>query len=338
VREGQLLAGLSAPLESFPVNPRGFAINAAGDVLTQAVLASGTTAVLLNDTVLAQPGDPSPVFGVKLGHIYDTVALGDGGDTAYFSLYGGGRGLLWNGVEVAHVGQSVPAFAPSLLESFGNRPVDIDADGRIVWFADWDDPDATRDTGFVRDHELILQEGVSLAGGQVIDEFSYEMDLSSDGRYLAFIASLVGGGQGAFLLDLSSAITPFQGCNPNPAVLEVTGAPTPGASLSILMKKAQGDGVAAFVAISTALAAGSPPCGILVPGIGELLVDAPVLLYALGPWIPALGLSYGSLVIPDQLPLLGIQVYMQGVFVDVGGLTPGEPLRLTDGVSVKLGL
>jgi len=337
VQENDVIPGLAGAVRDVSNFARGFALSNSGDALYHVLTYGSESAVLLNGTVVAKSGGPSPTFGAKYYSILDSVALSEQGNYALLANYGTGLGLVYDGAEVAHVGASMPSVPSFELTGFGPRTLEMDAAGRIFWFADWNDPDESRDEGIVRDQELLVQEGVSLAGGQVITALDGGFDVSKDGRYLAYIGTRADGVQGAFLLDLQGGITPFFGCAPNPATLQVTGTAEPGGGLSALLQQPQNDTATGYLMFSSSNATGPGGCGIAVPGIGEVLIGAPFAVLPPTLEIPPIG-TYVTVPIPNQLALAGAVVYTQGAFVDFAGLTPSEPVRLTDAATITIGL
>ena len=81
-----------------------------------------------------------------------------------------------------------------------------DTDGTLMWSAGWDDPDPAKGGGIFIDYSLVLERGVTRINGLVIESFGnfsgYNFCLSPNGRYLLFRATLQGGVDGAYLLDL----------------------------------------------------------------------------------------------------------------------------------------
>jgi hypothetical protein len=350
LKEGE--APFGEPLiSSFPLS-NALALNELGDTLLQIDASSGSFAssggILLNELVVAQLDGASPVFGRTWRAFHPNADLGDGGDYAFSGRISGDEAsdqiLVWNGIKVIQEGESIPAFAPFALEKLegGTLPepslpnVFVDAHGHVLWFGDWDDPDESRDTGILLDHELVLQEGVSVAAGQRIDELGggsmYE--LSDDGRYLVYIALLEDGRRGAFRLDLEASITPRAGCTPNLAQLAVLGDPTVGGSLSFEMTAPQSPSVAAFVAFA---GVALEPCGFLVPGAGELLIGAPFLVLELNTAFMFLGApAIGGVDLPSELSLVGATVQAQGLFF--APTFAAEPLRLSDAYAIHIAL
>jgi hypothetical protein len=318
------------------------ALNESGDMLLEV----NHDGVLLNQTLVAESGGFAPIFGESWGFLYSSADLGDNGDYAFAGRLLGSDSaqiLVWNGVKVIQEGETLAAFAPHALEDFegggSESPsfpnIFVDAAGRVLWHADWDDPDETRDSGILLDHELVLQEGVSIAAGQRIDEIGagriYEF--SDNGRYFAYHALLADGTSGAFLLDLEPSLVPHAGCTPNLAVLGVTGEASPGSLLLLLLDNAQAHAVDAYAALSLDLL---EPCGTVLPGAGELLIGSPFLILPLESGLVPVGPAVGNVSIPAELSLIGATVHAQGLMVD---LAPGAaaPLRLSDAVTIHIG-
>jgi hypothetical protein len=113
---------------------------------------------------------------------------------------------------VVQEGDALPAIAPFQITSIGtSSPVLIDAAGDVVWWGQWNDPDTSRDSGWFRNGELIVQEGVTTVGGVVLQALSSVTDgaaLSPSG-VLLFEGTLTGGIDGAFLVDTGAVPTTY---------------------------------------------------------------------------------------------------------------------------------
>ena len=88
---------------------------------------------------------------------------------------------------------------------------------------------------------------------------------------------------------------------------------------------------------------GASPCGIDLPGIGEVLVDfAPGKLFALYPglfpYVPTGQVPVLGSTLQDDPTLLGLTFYAQGLWIDSAGGAPSEPLRLTNALQLSIGL
>lgn len=227
-KEGDILAGQTEPVADFGTGPHQSAINDLGQVLFFADLTGDTSvdgAIYLDGTLLAREGSPSPVAGrnyqflssrgLDLNNVGGYVFKANlDGDTADDDI------LVVNGAVLVREGDSIPAIGGFSFTSFGSGsgPVMIDDGGDVLWFGDWDDPDTDRDTGLFLNDRLIVQEGVTLVDGLVVDTISSgsdAFDMSDDGSFILFEATLEGGINGAFRIEVSD---PTGGENPPVAV------------------------------------------------------------------------------------------------------------------------
>lgn len=356
VKRGDVLPGNASAVVDFAETRGSLAANASGQVLYAPRFQNGVTAVYLDQTPLAVQGEPSVVFGSSWSSFTrPAMALNDAGDHAFSA-----RVLLappnltdlliWNGIEVARTGGSIPAIAPWSFTSLGvNQTLPsslrLTASGRILWYGEWDDPDDTRNSGLFLDHELVVQEGTTFLGGARLDELATlatapdraVFDISADGETIALRAVLEDGRVGAFLIRPAGAVETLAPCNPTPATLTVAQPPLPGSSLAFTMDDPQYVGATGFVLLS---ALAIQPCGVVVPGIGELLVDVtpPNLFWVGAELIPGISTA---IVLTPQLPandaLFGVTFYAQGVWIDGLGASPGEPYRLSNGLALSFG-
>ncbi|TAJ11192.1 MAG: hypothetical protein EPO68_14675 [Planctomycetota bacterium] len=317
-----------------------FAVRLAGDPARD-------HAIYVGAQVVAQEGGASPVAGRAWADLSNAwFDLGDGGDWAVCGRLDGasadGELIARNGHKLVQSGDAVPSLAaPFALLEVGRGGVHIDEQGRVLWMGRWNDPDTGRDEGLFLDHELIVQEGVSEAFGVAIgalDHGADSIDLSPDGVYVAFKGVLPGvNGWTVFRRGPAAVLEVLGGCQPSGAALtSPTLFPKSGEVFNATLDGAQAAGAFGFLAYTHG-ALSSGPCGVAVPGLGELWIDPAtlLLLQALGPW------SGAPLVHPQPLPLaielVGAQLWMQGAFVDVQGLAPNEPLRLSNALRLQLG-
>jgi hypothetical protein len=202
-------------ITDFGTGPHEFTINNNADMMFAADLTGGvsTNAVYINTNPVALQGMPSPVGGrnwsslssveLDMNNLGDYVFSGSlDGDAASNLL------LVRNGVKFRQEGDTLASIGGVFaFTSFGSGPLWINDDGEVLWFGDWDDPDTDVDTGLFIDDELIVQEGVTTVNGVVIDSLSGVQDgyaMSRNGRYILFEATLVGGINGAYLIDRAS--------------------------------------------------------------------------------------------------------------------------------------
>jgi hypothetical protein len=231
-KEGDQLPGQLDFVADFGTGPHAFDFNNASSVLFIVDGDGATTTdgnVYLDSTLLAQEGSPSPVPGRNWLSLSTSqrVALSDTGHWVHTGQLDAPTTddllIVRDGAVFVREGQSLPAIAPFLLTSFGSAPVDIDDAGNVLWFGDWDDPVTTQDTGLFLNDTLLVQEGVTLIGGQLVESLAGVQDafeLSSDGRWVIFEATLAGGFNGAFLIDLAPGCpTPTTYCTVKPTSL-----------------------------------------------------------------------------------------------------------------------
>jgi len=214
-KEGDILPGQVEAVADFSTGPHSSAFNNLGQILYLADLAGSTStdgALYLDMTLLAQEGSPSPLAG----RAYQTL-LGRGldlagshwvinanldGDTADDEV------IILDGALFRQEGESFAAIAPFALTSFGTTsgPVEVDANGNVLWFGDWDDPDTDVDTGLFLNDQLLVQEGVTMINGVIVDTIASGQDafqLSPNGQWAIFEAVLDNGLEGAFLIHIS---------------------------------------------------------------------------------------------------------------------------------------
>ncbi len=170
-------------------------------------------------------------------------------------------------------------------------------------------------------------------------------DLNADGRGDALLGapahpSSPSPGTAQVVQPPAAAVNAMASCVGNPGVLaHAAGAPSLGGTVGFAMDAGQAIGVAPFVLLSAAAAASWPPCGTPLPGIGELLLGLTPpnpLVLAGAPWVGAPVPI--ALAVPNAAALLGMALFAQGVFADLAGVSPSNPLRLTDGLRIRLGV
>lgn len=241
-KEGDLLAGQVEFVEDFGTGPHNFAFNNASNVLFFANLTGVTTtdgAIYLDTALLAQEASPSPVAGRNWETLSSAVMdLNDAGDYVFRGNLDGDTAddevIVSNGAVVAREGESPADIAPFRLTGFGTGPLLIDADGDVLWYGDWDDPDTTRDTGLFLNDQLIVQEGVTAINGMTLatlagvqDAFSF----SDNGDWILFEGSLTGSIDGAFRVSFPLLhLDPVPGIAGQMNTLEVRNA-TPAAAV-----------------------------------------------------------------------------------------------------------
>ncbi|MCA9753791.1 MAG: hypothetical protein KC591_16460, partial [Gemmatimonadetes bacterium] len=219
-KEGDVPAGQTESIATFGTGPHESAFNDAGQALYFTDLTGDTStdgAIYLDGTLLAQEGSASPIAGRNYELLSSrgrdlsnsgawVIKANLDGDTADDEI------IVRNGSVIVQEGMTLPAFAPFKLTSTGtgSGPVQIDDAGNVLWFGDWDDPDTDVDTGLFWNDQLIVQEGVTMIGGEIVDTIASGQDafqISDNGQWAIFEAVLVGGKEGAFLIELQGPVS-----------------------------------------------------------------------------------------------------------------------------------
>ena len=229
VIEGETLLGHPTPVQGLSLNRHRNDINDAGETLwfvdDEDMVAGGSDTndnwIQLNSAPLFREGDPMTVpngrdFGllvtaeIKLNNVGDYVYQGRTGDTSSLDVI-----VVNDSTLVAAEGDPVPDIAGSwTLTTIGSASGAFLADtGAVLWYGVWDDTNSDIDSGLFLDQTSLIQEGVSLINGNVIDTISSGdkgFALSDSGKYL--IAELFSTTtqdptlNGAYLYDLDPPI------------------------------------------------------------------------------------------------------------------------------------
>jgi hypothetical protein len=273
-KEGDLLPGQTTQfVADFATGPHGWDLNDNGDVLFIADLDGATTSdgvVYRNSALLAQEGAPSPIAGRNWSSLSTSqrVALNNAGDTVFTATLSGDMAtdtvIVKNGAIFQQEGNPAPGVSGGwILTGFGTGPVDLDDQGNVYWFGDWNDTDTTRDTGIYRNDQLIVQEGVTVIGGQLLTAIATVQEnlmVSDDGEWLIFEGTLRGLST-AVLVRMTLPVTTYctagtttNGCVP---AISAVGAPSASAgsgfTLSVLNVEGQKQGLF-FYGVSGAVA------------------------------------------------------------------------------------
>ncbi len=225
-KQGDLIPGEAVEtVDDFGTAPYTWAFNTNGRSIFFADLTGPTVSdgsIVMADaapvSILAREGSPSPINGRN----YDTLSSRpvDINDASQYVMRVNLDGSTTDDelilrdslVVIAREGFGPTSISPFVLTGFGTGSLRIDATGNVFWLGDWNDPDTTRDVGLFRNDQLLVQEGVTTVGGQVIESIATVQDnfvISPNGRYLLFECKLLGGVDAAVLLDLNG--TPAQG-------------------------------------------------------------------------------------------------------------------------------
>jgi hypothetical protein len=226
-KEGDVLPPQTEGVADFGTGPHSSALNDSGQMVIFVDL-DGNTAVdgviyffepvvalgprAFSFVKLAQEGDPSPVLARDWSSLSSPeLDLNNSGEHVYSGSLTGDTAsnllIVKNGAKFRQEGDNPPGIGGFTLTSFGTGPLEISDGGSVVWYGDWNDPNTDVDTGLFLDDQLLVQEGVTQIGGQTVDtlrgiEDGYHM--SPDGSYIIFEAVLVGGVDGAFLIEFEN--------------------------------------------------------------------------------------------------------------------------------------
>ncbi len=213
--EDDILSGQTEAVAELGTGPHQSAFNQNDKILIFVDLAGSTATdgvIYLDDTIVAQEGDPSPVIGrnyemlssrgMDLNNFEEVVFKANlDGDASSDEM------IVRDGTELIREGQSLPAISPYNFTSFGtgSGPVKIDDNRNVLWYGDWDDPNTDIDTGLFLNETLLVQEGVTKINGLIVDTIYSGSDgftMSENGRYIVFEATLEDGSNGAFMIEI----------------------------------------------------------------------------------------------------------------------------------------
>ncbi len=212
--EGMLLPGQLDPIADFGAGPHESALAADGRIMYSVSLSGPSAtnaAIYVDDVLIAQRGTESvlpgrnwlSIAGAELdlstgGHVFVAAVDGDPADNGL---------IVRSGEKFAQEGDFLPPPRDAFrISSFGFGPVYISDGGDVLWYCDWDDPDATRDTGLFVNERLVVQESVTTVGGfplVALRGLQGGYAMSDNGRFIIFEALLDNGVstfEGAFLL------------------------------------------------------------------------------------------------------------------------------------------
>lgn len=206
-RQGDMLnaSGGARIVESFAIRPQNTAFNDFNDAMyVVKFLFDGEPldqfAVFLNQTLLAQQGYPSPdptrnytAFG-DLG-----LDVNNPGDYVFKALLEDGRlVLVRNGALFAEENVTAPAdIDPFVIDDLGSTgPVQIDDNGRVLWFGNWNDG-FPGPSGLFLDDRLLVEEASTGFDGWTVGSLTHEdeaFQMSDSGEWIIFRARLSPGG------------------------------------------------------------------------------------------------------------------------------------------------
>lgn len=182
-KEGDVLPGQTEMVADFGTGPHNFAVNSAGDVIYVVDLAGPTTAdgaVYLNQTLIAQEGQPSPIPGrnwLTLSSSSTRVAINDLGAWVITGTLDGSTAsdlvIVSNLGVIAQEGDMTPQGP---LSGFGTGPVHVGNGNDVYHYAEWS---SNAGAAWFRNQTPIIQRGLHFVAGQLITGLASGQDNSS---------------------------------------------------------------------------------------------------------------------------------------------------------------
>jgi hypothetical protein len=240
LRSGSTLPGQVDSLRDLDRGPHSVSIDHLGSVLVAAQLdveVAFDEIVVLDGEIIAREGFPAPVTGRSWEKLAESRVdlAGPAGHVFSGVLDGNDEVIVRNGTAAVMTGDSPVDIAPFTITGLGNdTPVLIDSLGEVLWYGQWNDPDASLDTGLFLDGNLLVQEGQTTVDGRsvsILPDRARAFAISPDGSEILFRAIVDGNRDGVFLLTRP---VPYAVEAPDPGqagqenTLRVTGA-CPGA-------------------------------------------------------------------------------------------------------------
>lgn len=218
-KQGDLGGSGSWPVDHPGTRAQEFSFNDTGQVLYTVYLDTGTdvvVAIYLDSTLLAEELAPSPIPGRSWDLLTNPeLGMNNYGEYVFSGRLDGDSSTNWviikNGDKLVQEGETLPGMGGYSISNFGSGPIEIADNGDVLWYADWNDPDTSVDSGFFVNDRLIVQEGVTQVGGVPIDTIrgtDSDYHFSPSGQFVIFKGILDDGTEGVFTLDLGVG-TPF---------------------------------------------------------------------------------------------------------------------------------
>lgn len=352
--EGLLLPGQTETVRVLPSRETAMALNGRGEAMfVVGTNASNDTdrAIYVNETVVAQEGGPSPVAGLAWRELGTAaVALNDRGEYGFRGRLTGAtnrqEALVRSGALVARQRAGVPALPGRVFLGFGaNVPLHLSNAGELVYYAEVNGGESRNAALFAGD-DLLVRKGETEVGGDTVvalPDTPGLFTISPGGRYVLFHARLAGAHEEpAFCAIDLGRVTPVPDCGGNAGRLaRVRGFPVAGGVTTLGIDEGQYPGIRPMLLVASATTPDFGPCGVPLD-FGELVIDFgpgtgnPIDGWLGEPWL-ADGPVEVELRIPADPAFVGVIVWAQAVFFDLGALLPGDSYRLTNAVEIEIG-
>ena len=325
-KEGDLLPGQTETVADFETGPHNFAYSDHGGVMFIADLTGDITvdhAVYVDGVLVAQEGNPSPVAGRNWSSLsLAEIDLNDDCDYVISGSLDGDAGtnllIEKDGAAFRQEGDTLPAISPFLLTSFGTGPVALANSGNVLWYGDWDDPDTNVDTGLFVDDQLLVQEGVTTIGGDLIDTLRGIQDgyaISPNGRYVIFEAVLANGTEGAYLID--RGVVAHQevrnGSGVNALCFKAGNTAVLGGTWTVEIDASNHPGASVVLFYAHAAPASGP-----VITFGELLIALGSPRIGRFSMVSSGGVDAFNVPVPNDIAIVGQTAYCQGAIAGGG--------------------
>ncbi|MDF1800240.1 MAG: hypothetical protein P1V81_13755 [Planctomycetota bacterium] len=350
-KEGDTLPGTTAQIEGISSGSHSADLNDAGSVIYGVrtnLPADEDHFLLLDDQILAQEGQPSPVAGRDWKSLLGVgVALNNAGDHAYLGILDGDNlsdsAIIRNGVKFLQEGDPVPGFPGEVINPTIGSSVQLTEAGQLLWHGRWGpqlQPNA--EGALFIDQELVVQEGVSMVGGLAITEIftvgTAGFKLESNGRAVLFRAELADGRRGAFLATRPGQVVQVDGCSTDGSSLKHAGGkPLLGGSLDLSYFSPSTKTGARFLGMSSSSIVDPLGCGLFLPDIGEILIDyLPPDPFLIPQGVHTGGSDILPLPVLNDQALVGVTLHFQAVYLFAGD--PANPVDLTNALAVTFGL
>ena len=306
------------------------------------------TMILIDGEVILREGDPSPVEGRNYSDFRDVDCdINNNGDwVASVLLEAPSSGpndrslLIKNGEVIVRQLETFPAIEPWTLDRFAASPIRIGDTGDVFWYSSTNNADASQDAGYFRNKEMIVAKGVTTVDGATVNGLvttSNSFYISRSGRFFISEVNLQGNGESLIMLDFG-AVIPNAGCAGNPGtIVKGSGDALVGTTLTLDMDGGQAPGAIPQLFFSLAPFSPTSKCGKLTK-FGELLINlggGNKLGKLTRPPYNGAPVTF-TLNIPADPSLVDLQVYAQGLFLDLSQPQPSR-IVLTNSVLIEVG-
>jgi hypothetical protein len=210
VVEGDTIASTAQPFIETSTFAHHFGFNDLGQVMYYGRCDTGNGGnddyVMLDQLAIVEENLPSFIAGRNWGSTNTPECdVNNNGDWALAAILSGSTTdeqiIFKNGVKLVQEGDPVPGMPAFAFQSFLSAPVEIGDNGDVVWYGDWDDANTAQDSGIFINQTLVVQEGVTQVGTNVISKLVGLVDgfhLSYSGNLLMFEGELDNGLAGVF--------------------------------------------------------------------------------------------------------------------------------------------